>query len=73
MLRYGNRVIEIHGDPENDYKINVGNVRFTYNGRTLFGIVNGDYKRYRADILDFVITKLQMRNCKVMINNKLVT
>lgn len=72
VFRYGNKVLEIHGDPDNQNKINAGNVKFTDNGLALFGIVGESYKKYRADILDFTITKLQRRNCKIMINNKLV-
>lgn len=73
VLRYGNKVIEIYGDPNNDDKIKAGNVRFTYNGRTLFSIVESSYLEYRTDILDFTITKLQRRNCKIIINNRIVT
>lgn len=73
VLRYGNKVIEIYGDPDNDNKIKAGNVRFTYNGRTLFSIVESSYLKYRTDILDFAVTKFQRRNCKVIINNRLVT
>lgn len=72
ILRYGNKVIEIYGDPNNENKINAGNVRFTQNGLTLFGIVESSFKRYRADILDFTISKLQHRNCRVIVNNKLI-
>ena len=67
VLRYGNNIIEIYGDPQNDKKINTGNVRFTYNGRTLFEIVDSSYKRYRSELLDFAITKFQRRNCKVIL------
>lgn len=72
ILRYGNKVLEIHGDPENDKKIFAGNVRFTDNGLALFEIVSSSYKAYRTDILDFIITKLQRRNCKILINNRVV-
>lgn len=70
MLRYGNKVITIFGDPNNDNKIKSGNVMLTDNGRTLYKIVDDDFKRYRADILDFAITKFQRRNCKILINDK---
>lgn len=69
VLRYGNNIIEIYGDPQNDKKINAGNVRFTYNGRALFEIVDGDYKRYRSELLDFAITKFQRRNCEVILQS----
>ena len=72
VLRYGNKVIELYGDPNNENKISAGNVRFTQNGLTLFGIVGSSFKRYRADILDFTISKLQHRNCRVIVNNKLI-
>ena len=70
VFRYGNKVIEVFGDPNNNDKIKAGNVVFTYNGKTLFGIVGEEHKRYRTDILDFTITKLQRRNCKVVLNGK---
>lgn len=73
VLRYGNKVIEIHGDPQNDDKIYAGNVRFTYDGQMLFRIVGEDYKRYREQILNFTIAKLQRRNCTVYVNNQKVT
>ena len=70
ILRYGNKVIEIYGDPNNENKINAGNVRFTQNGLTLFGIVGNQFKKYRADFLDFTISKLQHRNCRIIVNNQ---
>ena len=73
VLRYGYKVLEIYGDPKNHDKIYAGNVRFTENGLALFGIVGDSFKRYRSDILDFAITKFQCRNCRVFLNNKLVT
>lgn len=69
ILRYGNNIIEIYGDPQNDKKINAGNIRFTYNGRTLFEIVDSSYKRYRQELLDFAITKFQHRNCEVILQS----
>lgn len=72
LLRYGNKVLEIYGNPDNDNKICAGNVRFTENGRALFEIVGSSYKSYRPDILDFIITKLQHRNCAIFINNRIV-
>ena len=71
ILRYGNHVIEVYGDPENEYKINVGNVRLTRDGQVLFKMIDESYKTYNANILDFIVTKLKQRNCKVIINNKL--
>ncbi len=72
VLRFGNKVLEIHGDPDNQDKIKAGNVKFTDNGLALFSIVGEPYKEYRVDILNFVITKFQRRNCKIIMNNKLV-
>ncbi len=72
MLRFGNKVLEIYGDPDNQDKIKAGNVKFTDNGLALFRIVGESYKKYRVDILNFAITKLQRRNCKIIMNNKLV-
>lgn len=70
VLRYGNKVIEIYGNPQNNNKINAGNVSFTYDGLMLLDIVKETEVSYRPDILDFVITKLQQRNCRVLINEK---
>ena len=76
VLRYGNNIIEIYGDPQNDKKINAGNVRFTYNGRALFEIVDGDYKRYRSELLDFAIQNFNVVTaklfCKAMVRNGLL-
>ena len=73
VFRYGSKVIEVYGDEKNDKKIYAGNVWFTENGLALLGIVPNSYKKYRAEILDFTITKFQRRNCRVIINNRLVT
>lgn len=70
VLRWGNRVIVIYGDPDNDDKIKAGNVKLTCDGTALFRIVGEHYKQYRADILDFTVTKFLRRNCKVVINGK---
>lgn len=72
LLRCGNHLLEIHGDPQNADKINAGNVRFTLDGRMLFDIVDDSCKRYRAEILDFVISKFQRRNCRVLLDGKVV-
>ena len=71
-LRYGNHLLEIYGDPDNADKINAGNVRFTLDGRMLFDIVDDSCKRYHADILDFIISKFQRRNCKVILDGGLI-
>lgn len=70
ILRYGNKVIEIYGNPQNQDKINVGNVRFTRNGQVLYRIVDDAYKGYNNHILEFMIERLKHRNCKIIINEK---
>mgnify|MGYP004512896453 CR=1 FL=1 len=67
----GNKVIEIYGNPRNQDKINVGNVRFTRNGQVLYRIVDDAYKGYNNHILEFMIERLKHRNCKIIINEKI--
>ena len=67
----GNKVIEIYGNPRNQDKINVGNVRFTRNGQVLYIIVDDVYKGYNNHILEFMIERLKQRNCKIIINEKI--
>lgn len=64
----GTKVITIYGDPKNQSKIKAGNVIFTSDGQTLYSIVDGNYKKYRQDILDFTIKKFLNRGCSVNIN-----
>lgn len=73
VFRYGNKILEVYGDPANGDKIYAGNVCFTKNGLALFGIVSDAFKQYRVDILDFTIARFQLRNCTVYLNNKKVT
>jgi len=73
VFRYGTKMIEVYGDPNNNDKIKAGNVTFTCNGNALFHVVGSEFKEYRSDILDFTITKLRKRNCKVIVNGQLVT
>lgn len=72
IFRYGNKVVEVEGDPENQKKIKTGNVRFTLDGNSLYKIVGENFKTYRVDILEFTIARFRSRNCKVIINGNLV-
>ncbi len=66
----GNRVITVYGDPENNKKIKAGNVKFTYDGATLYSLIDSNYKKYRTDIFNFTISKFKKRNCNVILNDK---
>lgn len=68
VMRTGNKIITIYGDPDNKEKIKAGNVVFTRDGQLLYSIIDDDYKKYRSDILDFTIKKFLSRNCQVEIN-----
>lgn len=57
ILRHGNKVVKIHGAPNNDYKTKAGNVKFTNNRRVPLHFVDRTYLKYREDILDVTITK----------------
>ncbi len=70
-LVIGNKDICIYGD-ENTEKIPAGNVVFTKDGQSLCSIVGQEYKDYRSDILDYTISKLKGRRCKVFVNGKLM-
>lgn len=70
ILRTGNKNITIYGDPDNDKKIKAGNVNFTKDGQTLYAAIDDDFKMYRPDILDFTVSKLKARNCRVLINDR---
>ena len=72
ILRYGNKVLEVYGDPQNESKIYAGNVRFTFDGRNLYKVVGDSYKGYNSEILDFIITKFRRRNCSIVVNNRLM-
>lgn len=72
ILKTGNKIITIYGDPDNCGKIKAGNVKFTRDGNLLYTALDSEAKRYRSDILDYTITKFQRRNCRVMINDKIV-
>ena len=71
-LVIGNKKITIYGDENNCDKIKVGNVVFTKDGQALCSIVGNEYKRYRADILEYTISKLKKRNCSVFVNGELM-
>ena len=68
ILATGNKVLTIYGDPKYDNKIKAGNVNFTYDGQRLYSIIDHNYKKYRSDILEFIIAKLKIRNCTVIVN-----
>lgn len=69
MLKMGNKVITIYGDPNNENKIKAGNVNLTRDGKILYSIMEPNVRKYRDNILDFTITKFQRRNCRVWIND----
>lgn len=72
-FKTGNKIITVYGDPNNENKIKSGNVCFTKDGQLLYSILEGDYKNYRSDILDFTLSKFSLRNCNIQINdNKLI-
>lgn len=70
VLKMGNRVITIYGDPENDNRIKAGNVTFTKDGMALYAVIDDAYKQYRSDILDFTVVRFKHRNCRVIINGR---
>lgn len=70
VFRYGNKVITVYGDEENEKKIQAGNVKFTNDGQLLYRIIDSDFKQYRSDILEYTVTKLKSRNCRVIINDQ---
>lgn len=70
ILASGNKVLTIYGDPENNKKIKAGNVNFTYDGKKLYSLIDQNYKKYRSDVLDFIITKFKNRNCNILLNDK---
>ena len=70
VFSYGNKVIEVFGDINNGKKIKAGNVRFTADGQALYGIVGDEFKAYREEILDHIVSKLEIRNCTININGK---
>ena len=70
MFKMGNNIITVHGDPNNDSKIKAGNVNFTSDGKLLYSIIDDKYKRYRSDILNFIIERFKIRNCSIVINDR---
>lgn len=72
ILTAGNHVITIFGNPDNQDKILAGNVLLTDNGKLLLKLVGDEYKKYRVDIFDFTISRLQKRNCKIFINDRIL-
>lgn len=72
-FRAGNKIIEVFGDNANNGRIQAGNVIFTDDGRALYSIVGDEYKRYSSEILDYIITKWERRNCTVLVNGKKTT
>lgn len=70
VFRTGNKIITVYGDLDNENKIKAGNVNFTKDGQCLYSIIDRDFKSYRSDILNFTITKLKRRNCRIIINDQ---
>lgn len=64
-----NRIVEVYGDPSNESKILCGNVVFTKEGVLLYKITDKTVKHYHSQsILDFTISRLKHRKCRVFIN-----
>lgn len=70
IFRTGNKNIVVYGDPNNRKKIKAGNVNFTKDGMLLYDVVDGSFKEYRGDILDFIVDEFKRNNCRVIINDK---
>ncbi len=72
VLRAGNKQIIIYGDPDNLKKVKTGNAKLTEDGYALYSIIDENYKKYRADYVNFIIERLHARGCKIYVNGKLV-
>ena len=70
VLRTGNRIITVFGDPNNRKRIKAGNAVFTKDGEALYAVIDDTYKQYRSDLLDFTVVRFKNRNCQVMINER---
>ena len=68
-FRTGNIVVNVKGNPEDRELIYVGNVMFTSNGRSLYDLVDVEYKQYRNDIFSFIENELFKHNCIVESTN----
>jgi hypothetical protein len=69
IFKYGNRLVEVIGDPKNENKISVGNVIFTSDGIALYHLIGEEFKEYNNLILEYTIEKLRSRGCKVTISS----
>jgi len=69
-FRVGNKQIIVYGNPNNDAKIKMGNVKLTEDGYVLYSIVDEEYKKYNRDYVDFIIECLHARSCKTYVNGR---
>jgi len=67
---YGNHLITVLGDPDNNAKIKVGNVVLTKDGEALYSIISDEVSKFKKGILEFTISRLRTRNCQVFIDEK---
>lgn len=70
VFKIRNKVIEVFGDPEREYKIRAGNVKFTRDGQLLYLAIDDELKKCHEGILNFTIEKFRKRNCRVVINDR---
>lgn len=68
ILRVSNKKIEVYGNPDNENKIKVGNVKFTDEGQVLYGVIRDRFGAYRSDIVNFIIVRLLKRKCTIYIS-----
>ena len=72
ILRAGNKQITIYGNPSDFKKVKVGNAKLTEDGYALYSMIDGTYKKYRADYVNFIIECLHAYGCKIYVNGKLL-
>lgn len=70
VFQTGNFIVEVYGDPNNNHVIKAGNITLTADGQSLYNIIGNEYKQYSSEHLEHIITKLQNRNCEILINGK---
>lgn len=73
VFQTGNKIVEVHGDPNNKHLIKAGNLTLTADGQSLYRIIGEEYKQYSSEHLEHIITKFQLRNCEVLINGKRIS
>jgi len=70
VLVFGNKSLDVRGDPEYSNKIKAGNVIFTQDGQVLYDIIDHTYKQHRKGIFEFAIRRFKARNCRVYVDGK---